>query len=576
MNHTKKLVRIFMFVLFFTIFSMLGYAQEEKQEPDFIGALEEASIVETQIKEKIDSLLKTPRKFSEPEIEEEKKEPPRRKEVRFFVRDIALKGNTLIATEKLRPLISEFENKEQSMADMDSLAKAISGEYRLKGYITSAAYIPAQKMDKGSFEIAVMEGKVGDVIFEGNRYFKTKRLLSYSDIKKQEIFELNDLKTTIGKLNQHPDRKVRAVLRKGTLPGTSDVVFKVKDKFPIHLGYTMDNSGVDSTGERHFGFTLRHTNFLGFDDMLAGGTVFGRDFGSVFTQYLFPLPALKTKIIGGFSHAQVAPKRQLGSFGINSISQTYYFRVENRLLEKKNFILDFQTGFDFKDSRTRMLSTTYKRDRLRVLRLGPKFMVKDRWGIMQSEHIFSIGFHGLGARMMTTSTSARGGVNPNFFKYKGNFTRSQSMPFNTRLIVKGSVQVSGSKLPSSEAFFLGGSNSIRGYPEGDYLGDNGFSINIDYLIPFFFIPEDWKVPFTAKTIKDQLEFVLFLDEGFGKLRGPAITQKHSRNLLGAGGGLRVKLLKHLYGRAEFGYALGEVPLTDDGRFQVHLRLQVEI
>jgi hemolysin activation/secretion protein len=151
------------------------------------------------------------------------------------------------------------------------------------------------------------------------------------------------------------------------------------------------------------------------------------------------------------------------------------------------------------------------------------------------------------------------------------------MPFNTKLIAKLDVQVAGNALPSSEGLYLGGASSVRGYPEGDFIADTGYLLNFDYLVPFFFLPEDWRLPWSDSSMKQDFELVGFLDQGYGTIRDASGSQNHDRNLVGIGGGLRVRLYDRVFGRAEFGYALGQVPTAEpENRFQVHLKVQAEV
>jgi len=372
---------------------------------DGITAQEDVSVVEQRIKEEADDLFA--RLFQKPVPEgieqEEEKELVFEEEVRFFVERIEVEGNTLIPDEILLPLIKPFEGEERTMEDMNKLTQAITSQYRKEGYITSLAYIPAQRLERGIFKIEVIEGKVGELIFEGNKHFKSHRLLRYVTLKTGEQLHYDELRKSIAKLNKHPDRVVRGVIRKGKTTQTSDIIFRVKEKFPFHFSGTMDNQGTESTGEKRFGFTARHTNVLGFDDVLNVGTIFGHDFGSVFTQYAFPIPEWDTTLIAGFSHAQVAPKQDLKPFGVNGISQTWYMRVQKTLHEGKRVSADFTAGFEIKNSTTNILSQPFRKDELRVLRFGPKFILRDKWGATSIDNVFSVGFDFLEADVFFSS-----------------------------------------------------------------------------------------------------------------------------------------------------------------------------
>jgi hemolysin activation/secretion protein len=70
--------------------------------------------------------------------------------------------------------------------------------------------------------------------------------------------------------------------------------------------------------------------------------------------------------------------------------------------------------------------------------------------------------------------------------------------------------------------------------------------------------------------------VAFADEAYGRLRGASTSETDERHLFGVGGGLRIQVYKNIYARVEWGYTVGNRPLTDSRRSQFHFRLQAEV
>lgn len=538
---------------------------------------EEPSVIEKKVRKEAEEILR--RRVEVPKPEEELEEEPRL-EGRFFLRKIVLEGNTQIPSLELEPLVRPFENREQSMAELRNLTKAINWEYRRQGFITSLAVIPPQKIDEGRLIVQIIEGKVGKIRVEGNRYFRTKRVLSYARINKGEILRYEKLRGTLYRLNQNPDRAVRSILKSGEEPRTTDIVLKVEDRFPVHLGGFYDNQGSESSGQQRFGFNLRDSNLVGLDDILSTGTVFGRHFGVFFSRYTLPFPSTDTTWSAGFSHAQVSPKRDLEEFSVNGTTETYFTRIQQVLLQgsagSMAYVIGCQLGMEFKEERTKVLASTFRRERFRVIRFGPTLRLEDPWGVTDLGQEFSFGVKGLGAAVHADLSSSRQGVEPDFFLMSGNLFRNQKLPFDTRATLRIDCQFPKEKLSSSEALYMGGAGTIRGYPEGDYLADAGYTLSLEYLAPSFFFPADWRLPYSKVPLRRQVELVVFLDSGYGRLRGPSEREVRSRHLAGVGGGLRVKLYRELYGRAEWAHAFGDHPLTESNRHEFHFRIQWEI
>ncbi len=569
---TKTAATLGLLCLFLMISPIgISYAQ-------FFGASEQAGVIEKKVVQEAEENLKSEEQVATFE-EEEKDDIPVSSDLKFFINKVLIDGNEQIPYEYLEPIIEPYENNEVTMKDLKELAQNLENEYRRQGFITSRVFIPPQKVIEGVIKMRIVEGKTGNIEIIGNKHFKTEQILSYSVMKKGEVVEYKDLMKTLKGMNANPDRKVKAIIKKGTTPETSDLIFNVKDSFPLHLGFSFDNQGNLSTGLKRFGFNVRHNNFLGKDDTLYTGTVFGKHFGVFFAQYVYPIAAWGTKIVAGFSHAQVSPKRDFEPFGVNGISQTYFLRIIQPLITTNVFQLGLSLGGEFKESKTKVLSGTFRRDRLRVLRFGPNMSYRTKKSSTFWENTFNFGIPLFSSfTFLDPSGTTRTNTESTFFKISGNATHTRKMPWNTTLSAKVNYQYSADKLPSSEAFYMGGLNSVRGYPEGDYLSDTGIYYNLEYFIPTFFVPKTWQLPYAEVPLHQQVQFVTFLDHGYGRLRNANSSERQWAHLFSVGGGLRIKVYKDLYARTEWAVPLGDRAITEDvnDRFRFHFRLQMEL
>lgn len=497
---------------------------------------------------------------------------PKSPGVTFFVRKVQLEANLLVSDAVLAPLLAEYEGRDQSMKTMQALADKITSVYRSRGYLSSLAYIPPQDVTEGVFRISVVEGRIGRIIFEGNEKYSSVLLQRYCDLQEGDFFSYQKLQESIAKLNAHPDRIVRAIVRRSDLPDRTDVIFKVEERGLTHGSIFGDNQGSKSVGRNRFGLGLRRDNLLGQDDILRMGTMAGKNFGSIFLEHALPVPKLNSVWKTGASFAKSAPKKQYTPYGVTSTTWSYWGRMETKFITEESLALDWKTGLDIKDSRTLFLSVPNNRERLRILRFGPALTLKDDWGGTVIENQFSVGLNGLGAAMYSAS-SQRTGVTPDFFVSELTVNRMQKMPMSTRLSLKGRLHMSPDRLPSSEQLSLGGADSVRGYPEGDYFADEGILVNAEYLVPFFFLPDAWKMPGAKARMRDQLDMAFFWDSGYGRFKNPGAGQKGSDSLSGAGVGLRVRMSEAIYFTTDFAYAIGARPNASDSRFRIHSGMQ---
>ncbi len=562
---------LFLLILFIVplIHTKVLWAQ---QLPPSTDAAVFSEIVNKEAREK---LVAKPKK---PLIEEQPEDKPDQSssEKEFFVKQIDIKGNNILTREELESLISPYENKLIRLSDAKELSKKIEQKYRDEGYIMTYVYLPPQKIDAEKLTIQILEGKMGKLVVDGNKWFSEKNLQRYSRLKEGEPLQYETLAKSVQRMNENPDREVRAILQPGEETGSTDVHLKVKDRFPIHIGGSFDNLGTESTGRRRFGTSIRHNNFLFPDATLLSGAILGKDFSAGYAQYLIPLSRFGTKLSLGFSGSRISPKKEFKGFDIDGRSQTYTSSLTQPLIEKENFKLNSSLGFNLKDSTTINIAGTSRRDRLRILKPGLDMSFSDRFGATSLSNEISFGLDIFGATSTNNPVSSRRGAPPNFIKLNGSINRNLRLPGNTLASAEFNYQLALDQLTPQEQLYLGGMNSVRGYPEGDFLADQGFSLSLEYSFPPFFIPEDWKLPFAKRTLKNQFQFTTFTDIGFGQIKGPAKTQKRSRYLQGVGAGVRVFVWNNISTRIEYAFAIGNEPLTESNHSRVHFTLQLDI
>ncbi|MDD5218713.1 MAG: ShlB/FhaC/HecB family hemolysin secretion/activation protein [Candidatus Omnitrophica bacterium] len=495
-------------------------------------------------------------------------------EKKLFISHINITGNTVMSDEVFRSLAARYENRECSLRELEPLVTDISRLYQEAGFLTSFAYVPVQKIENGALEIRVVEGKVGDFIVEGTRYTSPRRILAYNHLRSGAVLRDSDLRRTYRSMNEARNRTVKISFRKGTKPETTDILFRVRDRLPLYAMFSYDNEGVETSGKQRFTFNVAHINLLGRDDQLSVGTVFGKRFGYVFTQYIFPVPQTGTQWIAGFSHGQSTPMKELSPYGINSISQTYYAKINQSIWEKRDIHITMQGGLEFYDSRQKVMGGTYRRERLRILEWAPRVVFQDRfggWSMVNQEFSFGLGL--FGASTYVDPGATRQNVKPQFFRYRSSFFRAQKLFWGTQAHLIFQSQCSSRKLPSREQMELGGATSIRGYPEGDFLADTGARWTLEYLVPLFLIPADWKLPYSDLPLRKQIQGVAFMDEGYGTAHGA--SGQYKRHLFGLGGGLRVRLWDNLYARTEWAHAVGDGPISGPDTSAFYFRLQAE-
>ena len=143
------------------------------------------------------------------------------------------------------------------------------------------------------------------------------------------------------------------------------------------------------------------------------------------------------------------------------------------------------------------------------------------------------------------------------------------------MYIRSQFQIASQPLAPSEQLQLGGAESIRGYPEGDYLADTGAFVNFDWTFPMYIIPKSWKLPGQDTPLRYQIEPVFFVDVGGGTLNKTLPGERNSKFLAAVGGGLRVKF-KYFSLRLDWAGNVGDKPTSGSGPSTFYFTFQSEI
>jgi hemolysin activation/secretion protein len=521
------------------------------------------------------------KKEKSPPIEIEKREPPpsEEEEVSFVLTELKITGAAFFKPEEFRPFYEPYLQKEVTFKDLQIVAETIKAKYLAKGFLTTSVYFPEQEVENGVFEIAVLEGKLGEVTLTGNKWFSKKLVRKYIHAKPGELLNIKKFQKDILRLNQFSDLEVKTVISPGTQPETSDITLKVKDKFPFHVGMSEDNRGTRLTEKYRTGFYARASNLLGIGDSIFVNALFNsRTFGQV-VSYTLPLDTRGTKFILDLSYFTMRLGKEVKAFDVTGKTETLTPHLSLELALSEDFEAYLDLGINMQSIKKRVDLTLVSDDQLRIPYFS--FNVKKTDSLLGGGQTFytprfSFGTGGfLGASKSCHSSASRDGTGGYYFKYEHGLRRTQRMPFGSYLLMDSQFQAASHALPPSEQLQLGGMTSVRGYPEGDYVADVGAVLNLDWVFPAFFLPKDWKLPRSETPLRRMIEPVAFFDMGGGGLYAVNSGSRGRKFLAGAGGGLRIHIANNLSLRLEWAKAFGNAPQGGNGPSTFYIMIQAE-
>ena len=433
-------------------------------------------------------------------IEEKKEEKSVQEEgPPFFVKKIKLEGNQIIPSRTFEKVIPPFENRSYSFNHLAAFAEIVTNIYRSQGYVTSRAYVPPQTVKDDTVTVKVLEGRVGKIYVEGNKYFDSDSYIRYFKFGRLRRFRYQDLESGLYRLNQHPDRRAKAYLLAGEKLGRSDIILKVKDSDPSHFYYDFNNHGTKLTHYGRYNFHLDHDNLFGFDDSLSTTVTVAEEHaleGYSFA-YNFPLENIFENIPASLSlSGGVTKSRLVGALKPSEIrgkSESFSPGITYSLVRKPEEVIQVFLGFNYLDSISNVNDVRVNADRARSLQLGPRISFQGSGGrtiINADVHIGLPGFFG-GLKTNDSNASVRNSGG-DFTYYTVNVARLQSLPASMIFIARAGGQWTSDTLPSTEQYRAGGAYTVRGYQESEAGGDYGWSCGAEVNAPVFFLPKSFE------------------------------------------------------------------------------------
>ena len=436
------------------------------------------------------------------------------------VERFVISGVTIFEPEDLVGLLVPYKGRDVSLGELNNIALKVQNFYRAKGYITTFVYVPVQHISNNTVEIRVVEGRIGKIEVEGARYFNKEFIRDKLQIREGDVILHKDLNKKIVNLNQNPDRTVEAVLVPGDMLETTDIVLKVKDRIPWHMFLEYNNFGSKYTGESRMEVGVSNNNLFGRDDSLSlrgqmsNGDLYTRSAGGLMggsASYNIPINFKGTRLGAYISYLETEIGKEFYLLDSKGKALTGGAFVTHPIIDSEHVRSNLMLGFDIKRNKNYLLDFISSHDRLSVAKGGLMFDVDDKFGrtYLNNEIHFGIP-HFAGSMDAIDPDASRLGGGGKFIKYVGRFSRRQNLPYSSYLMMSCKGQYTQDSLVSGEQFYVGGVDTVRGFPELSYTGDYGYALNAELRTPAFLLPETVKIGNKAIPIRDAVQLVGFL------------------------------------------------------------------
>lgn len=479
--------------------------------------------------------------------------------VTFQVTKILFTGNTIFTKVQLALLARPYEHRSVTLKELRQLCLKIRDVYRKNGYILARAGVPPQKVKRGRVKIAISEGRYGKVTVKGNEHYDDEFIERFFSVAREDpVVRKERVERALLLLNSFSDLQVKSIFDIGKQPGTTDVVLEVKDATPVHYGFDFNNYGNALVGRNRAGLGFWGGNaFLFGDEFYLHATESFPGDSPIWYQgaYTFPLGYrgdrlsisylnARTAVGGDFAILDITGQAQIGAMTVThplerTARESSNLSASLLIKEVENFIFGNQL---------------VSRDKLREVTVGYDRNWLTDHGRLIFSGLLTRGMGGaLGGTVNGDQTSSRPGAQAGNEFTKLNLDAAHMSQFGegTFVFLRLDSQLSTKPLVTPEQYALGGADSVRGFQQSEFLGDQAVTASAELRQTLF------------NRDLFNLQGVAFIDGGYAEIKNPLVNERVNRSIAGAGVGLRATFSNKVSSRIDLGFPIsGKLPGND--------------
>ena len=413
-------------------------------------------------------------------------------ETRFHVSSVRISGTTVFPDLELLPLVDDIAGHDATLADLERAAARISDFYHANGYPVARAYIPAQTIDHGSVEIAVLEGRYDGLDVRNSSKLSESLVRSALRAPSSDaVIETAPLDRDLLLLKDMAGVAIDATLTPGERVGTSNLIVDIEPMNTFGGTLEADNYGNKYTGEARYGGSVWAANLTGRGDLATVRGLISEDTGLWFGRaaYLLPLTGSGLKLGLAASRTYYSLGQRFSVLNADGSANIYSASLQYPLIRSTGANLYMQTAFNYFDLEDKIDASNSVNPRsIRAGTLGVSGDIEDDWfggAINAASLAYSRGNLSLDNNVAEQVDRATADTQGDYSTLIYSALRLQRITDVLQLYIGLQGQLADKNLDSSQKFVLGGPNAVRAYPQGVAVGDEGIlgTVELRYALP---------------------------------------------------------------------------------------------
>ena len=481
----------------------------------------------------------------------------------------------------LERTLGSFFGQALSVKGMRELQKRIESYFRNQESIWVRVIIPEQKVKDGVLQMVVIKSSVGKIRVEGSRWFAAEDIRKEFRMKSGDPVQDQKMGDELDWINRNPFRQADLCLAPGDSLGKTDLILKVRDRFPVRFYAGYEDSGNALTGKDRYltGFNWGDAFFQGhqMNYQFTTSNPMSR-FEAHSGSYVIPLPwHHELDFFGAYSEAE----GRSADLGIAGKSWQVSSRYQIPLPTLREVRQKVAFGYDFKQSNNNLEFGgqnvfTHLTD---VSQFVGEYdgNLKDGWGSTHWGGKVFLSPGGMSENDRNTIyNESRAFAKADYAYGQVELERKFQLPWGFSTRHSAIYQWSNGNLLGSEQLGLGGRDSVPGYEEREVNGDEGYLFQNEIWSPAGSAADlltYWGVS-GLKGVKDRLQGLIFWDYGAVQDRILLPSSDREQILSSVGLGIRYTINTYVSFRADYGFQLTDFGQQNPGASRIHMGLMV--
>jgi len=474
----------------------------------------------------------------------------------FFLKDIQLYGE--FPKEKaLQDITSKYKDQNITTQELQSITIEIKNYFKGIGFRFLKVSIPEQDIKLGILKIKINVAKVGNIIVDGEKYYKKEFIISGFHQQSGDFLNYTDMIRYLMFLNEYNNLQVKSFLKKSDIPNSTDIVLKVEDNRHMGVSVGLDNLGSKSTSLYRTNLNLDYGNlFLDGDIWKVNSilSIFPQNTKAIETNYTLPIISTHSKLKFGYTYTNYLAGGDfsiLNAKGDTNIYNIQYIHPFTRTLDNK---IDISLGYTHKDIKNFILGTTSSKEKIHII---------DGSLNLQKNSILYNSFFNINTflgKLNNDSIIGRYHEDTDFSKLTFSYLYNQFINEKANIVFSTSGQYTPDKLPAVEMFSIGGLSTVRGFDSGYKLGDSGFNVSLE---PFYKVFSNFRIG-------------VFTDYGQVSIKNPVPGENIEDYLFGTGTEGILNIDNKYTARICIGYPLSSSDKNYERKINLYATLSIKL